>query len=150
MPKRDNRSRKTTVSTASTKSPVTTTASPIEQRVVAFGELLGWIAGTVQARAEGWMDRDTLSRQIVSVRDGASELLEDLAGIAAKDTTKKAASTPDRGGNPRGSRGPVDAPGKKHRKAPPRDPGSNTARSQTEKMRTASTMVKTHRRRGRG
>jgi len=51
---------------------------PMEQRVVAFAEQLGRIVGTVQAKTEGWMDRDTLSRQITSVRDGAADLLDQL------------------------------------------------------------------------
>ena len=48
------------------------------------------------------------------------------------------------------SGGVVDAPGKKHRKPMPTDPGANIADSQAAKMRTAKTMVKTNRRRGRG
>ena len=50
----------------------------------------------------------------------------------------------------RRSRGVVDAPGKKHRKPMPTDPSANIADSQAAKMRTAKTMVKTNRRRGRG
>ena len=48
------------------------------------------------------------------------------------------------------SGGVVDAPGKKHRKPLPRDPGVNRAASQAAKLRTSKTMVKTNRRRGRG
>jgi hypothetical protein len=44
----------------------------------------------------------------------------------------------------------VDAPGKKHRKPMPADPGANLTSSQAAKMRMARTMVKTNRRRGRG
>jgi hypothetical protein len=44
----------------------------------------------------------------------------------------------------------VDAPGKKHRKPMPADPGAYQAASQAAKMRAAKTMVKTNRRRGRG
>jgi hypothetical protein len=47
------------------------------------------------------------------------------------------------------SGGIVDAPGKKHRKPLPRDPGANRADSQAAKMRTAAPMAKTSRRRGR-
>jgi hypothetical protein len=50
----------------------------------------------------------------------------------------------------RRSGGVVDAPGKKHRKPTPTDPSANIADSQAAKMRTAKTMVKTNRRRGRG
>jgi hypothetical protein len=48
------------------------------------------------------------------------------------------------------SGGVVDAPGKRHRKPMPTDPGANIVASQAAKMRTARTMVKTSRRRGRG
>ena len=62
----------------------TTTADEMEQRVLAFAEQLGRIAGAFQAKAEGWMDREALNKQITSVRDGAADLLEQLAGGATK------------------------------------------------------------------
>lgn len=46
--------------------------------------------------------------------------------------------------------GVVHAPGRKHRKPLPIDPGANIADSQAAKMRTAKTMQKTSRFRGRG
>jgi len=55
-----------------------------------------------------------------------------------------------RGGNTARSGGVVRAPGKKHRKPLPTDPGANMADSQAVKMRTAKTMQKTSRFRGRG
>ena len=118
--------------------------------MVAFAEQLGRMAGTIQAKAEGWMDRETLNKQIASVRDGAADLLEQLAGGATKASKKKPAAAAARGGNKGRSGGVVDAPGKKHRKPTPTDPGANIADSQAAKMRTAKTMVKTNRRRGRG
>jgi hypothetical protein len=127
-----------------------TTADAMEQRVVAFAEQLGRIAGTFQARAEGWMDREALKKQIASVRDGAADLLEQLAGDATKALQKKPAASAALGRAKRRSGGVVDAPGKKHRKPMPTDPGANIADSQAAKMRTAKTMVKTNRRRGRG
>ena len=60
--------------------------------MVAFAEQLGRIAGTFQAKAEGWMDRETLNKQIASVRDGAADLLEQLAGGATKASKKKPAA----------------------------------------------------------
>jgi hypothetical protein len=121
----------------------------LEQRVLAFAEQLGRLAGTVHARAEGWMDREALAKQIASVRDGAAALLEQLAAAAKPSTTVPA--TAGAPGRARGrSGGVVDAPGKKHRRPIPRDPGVNKAVSQAAKMRTAKTMVKTNRRRGRG
>src|SRR3970282_1863815 len=67
----------------------TTTADAMEQRVMAFAEQLGRMVGTIQAKADGWMDRETLNKQIASVRDEAARLLEQLAG-GAKKATKKA------------------------------------------------------------
>ena len=52
----------------------------MEQRVLAFAEQLGRIVGTVQAKAEGWMDRDALKAQIAGVRDSAADLLVQLGG----------------------------------------------------------------------
>ena len=121
-----------------------------EQRVLAFAEQLGRIAGTFQAKAEGWMDREALTKQIASVRDGAAELLEHLAGAATKPSTRIPAAAAAHGNTKGRSGGVVDAPGKKHRKAMPADPGAFQAASQAAKMRAARTMVKTNRRRGRG
>jgi hypothetical protein len=150
MAKRDNGTTRATGGTTTTNASGATTANAMEQRVMAFAEQLGRMAGTIQAKAEGWMDRETLNRQIASVRDGAATLLEQLAGGATKAPKEKAAAAAARGGNKGRSGGLVDAPGKKHRKAPPTDPGANIADSQADKMRIAKTMVKTNRRRGRG
>jgi hypothetical protein len=154
MAKRDSGTKRTNGGTTTTNASGAMTANTMERRVVAFAEQMGRIAGTVQARAEGWMDRDTLSQQIASVRDGAVDLLERLArGGATKPAKKPAKKNPApsaRGGNKGRSGGAVDAPGKKHRQPMPTDPGANLADSQATKMRTARTMVKTNRRRGRG
>jgi hypothetical protein len=127
-----------------------TMGDALEQRVVAFAEELGRIAGTFQARAEGWMDREALTKQITGVRDGAAELLEQLAGAATKPPTRVPAAAPAHGNTKGRSGGVVDAPGKKHRKPMPADPGAYKVASQAAKMRAAKTMIKTNRRRGRG
>jgi hypothetical protein len=127
----------------------TATADTMEQRVVAFAEQLGRIAGTLHAKAEGWLDREALTKQIGSVRDSAAALLEQLADGATspkRNPVATAALDPRKGR----SGGVVDAPGKTHRKPVRTDPGANIADSQAAKMRMARTMVKTHRRRGRG
>jgi hypothetical protein len=126
------------------------TAVAIEQRVLAFAEQVGRIAGTLQAKAEGWMQRDTLQTQLASVRDGAADLLEQLAGGATKASNKTPAAAKEWRGTTGRSGGAVDAPGKTHRKPRPRDPDATLADSQAAKMRTAMTMTKTNRRRGRG
>ena len=149
MVRRDNEITRTNGAMKTTAASGATTADGMEQRVLAFAEHLGWIAGTFQAKAEGWMDRDALTKQIASVRDGAAELLEQLAGGTTKASRRNPAAAAL--GKARGrSGGVVDAPGKKHRKPMPADPRTNVADSQAAKMRTAKTMVKTNRRRGRG
>jgi hypothetical protein len=139
----------------------TTTADTMEGRVLAFAEQLGRIAGTVQARADGWMNRETLTRQMAGVRDGAAELLEHLGlgdtpakkALPAKRPTSTT-NTPAAKGAPRKTKGRsggvVDAPGKKRRKRLPADPDANRAASQSAKMRMARPMAKTNRLRGRG
>jgi hypothetical protein len=118
--------------------------------VVAFAEQLGRIAGTVQAKAAGWMDGDALKQELARVRDGAADLLQQLAA----DAPPVAVSRPTDGSAPGRSRGRsggiVDAPGKKHRPPAPNDPAANRADSQAAKIRAAKTMVKTSRLRGRG
>ena len=122
----------------------------LEERLLAFAEQLGRIAGTVQARTAGWMDSDALTKELAGVRDGAAALLQQLtAGApAAPDSNATAGSAP---GRSRGrSGGVVDAPGKKHRPPLPAGAAANRAASQAAKLRAAKTMVKTSRRRGRG
>jgi hypothetical protein len=78
----------------------TTTNDVMEQRVMAFAEQLGRMVGTIQAKADGWMDRETLNKQVASVRDEATRLLEQLAGGAKKATTRaKAAAAAARQGS---------------------------------------------------
>ena len=138
----------------STTAPSTSSGTPradvLEERLLAFAEHLGRIAGTVQAKTAGWMDGDALKKELARVRDGAADLLQQLT----PDATAVAEKRPTESAAPRRSRarsgGIVDAPGKTHRPPMPTDPGANRADSQAAKMRAAKTMVKTNRRRGRG
>src|SRR5689334_11101998 len=138
----------------SSAAPITSSGTPpvdgLEERVLAFAEQLGRIAGTVQAKTAGWMDGDTLKKELARVRDGAVELLQQLTA----DAPPIAVPTRTGGPAPRKTRGRsggiVDAPGKKHRHPMSTDPAANRANSQAAKMRAAKTMVKTSRRRGRG
>ena len=134
---------------AMTDSSASKAEERVEEYVVAFAEQLGRIAGTVQTRAEGWMDRESLSKQIAGVRDSAAALLKRLAGGTAKSAKRKR-SGGSRGRNKGRSGGVVDAPGKKHRKPSRPIQTRALAGSQAGKMRMARTMVKTNRRRGRG
>ena len=139
----------TTRATGATTTGATTTGDTTEGRVLAFAEQLGRIAGAVQAKADGWLSRETLTRQIAGVRDGAAELLEHL-GVGATPAKKAPAAKAAPRKTPGRSGGVVDAPGKKRRKRLPADPDATVAASQAAKTRQARTMVKTNRRRGRG
>jgi hypothetical protein len=104
----------------------TTTTDAVEQRLVAFAAQLGTLVGTVQAKTDGWLDRDALAKQLGDIRDRASELL----GQVNPTALKRVAATPGRvptpspkakaaAGAAKSARTMVDAPGKRHRKPPP-------------------------------
>jgi hypothetical protein len=108
------------------ETPTTSTADAIEQRVVALAEQLGRLVGSVQARTDGMFDRQAMNDQLTRIRDGANGLLGQL-GVpmpaqrrrAPKRTAKAKSAAAGKAGAGR-SGGKVDAPGKAHRKAPPR------------------------------
>ena len=113
--------------TATSNTPgtsATPSADAIEQRVVAFAEQLGRLVGTVQAKADGWMDVPALQEQVTRIRDGAAGLLRQLGAATARGKAAASSGT----GRPKNpatatsgrSGGKVDAPGKKHRKPAPR------------------------------
>ena len=149
MAKRDNGGKGTNTGTTAPRASDATATDAMEQRVIAFAEQLGRIVGTVQAKTEGWMDRDALNKQIASVRDSAAELLEQLADGVTK-ASKKAISAASNARSKGRSGGVVDAPGKKHRKPMPKDPHAIAADAKTANMRTGKTMMKTVKLRGRG
>jgi hypothetical protein len=96
-----------------------TAGDGVEQKVMALAEQLGGFLGTVQAKAEGWLDRDALVKEVGRIRDGASELLDVVK--RASEKARAAAAAPPVAPPARPSRGPVDAPGKRHRKPPPQE-----------------------------
>jgi len=105
--------------------------SAAEQKVVALAEQLGWFLGTASARAEGWIGNQRVRDELTSIRDGAAQLLQHLDAAAraamiesGKSKAGKQAplvAGPDarKAAKPKPNRGPVDAPGKRHRKPPP-------------------------------
>jgi 3-phosphoglycerate kinase len=148
MAKRDNKTQQTKSGTTTTSEPKSA-SSPMEQRLAAFAEQLGRMAGTIHAKAESWMEGDTLRKQIASVRDGAAQLLDQLRDGTTTVTHKQSATVATRQQNKGRSGGVVDAPGKKHRKPAAAGAVAKVVNSQAAKLRTAKTMVKTNRRRGR-
>ena len=61
-----------------------TSPSAFETQAVALAEQLGKIAGTIEGTAEQWLNRPGIAEQLTRVRDSATQLLESLAGGAAK------------------------------------------------------------------
>jgi hypothetical protein len=165
--KRENGGNRTNTATSATAAN-TATPEAMEQRLLAFAEQLGRVVGTVQAKAEGWMDRDALNKQVAGVRDSAAELLEQLSGTVSGITSAAAKTTNDltqavsRGrskartaataapaAKSKGrSGGAVDAPGKKHRKPLPKNP--RVAAAERSIKRGRQSRIETNRRRGRG
>lgn len=115
-----------------------------EQGMVQLAEQLGWFLGAMQSKADTLLDNEAVKQQVSLIRDGAMQLFDRVnkasdaalesvnkasaaaiesakaarmptAKPAAKTVAKGAAKTTGRSG------GTVDAPGKKHRKAPPKD-----------------------------
>jgi len=110
--------------------------SGIERQVLAFAEQLGYVAGSIQSRTEGLVDRKALSRQVASVRDGAKQLLDQLAtGVASRVRRRSAPKKPVRKAR---SGGTVDAPGKKHRKPAPAGPPAAAARTRNTRVSQAA------------
>ena len=128
MAKRDTGSKRKNSGTAP-RTP--SAANALEQGLVAFAKKVGQVAGTVQAKAQGWMEGDEMKAP-----------KKKPAAAVAPSVVR--AVTKGRSG------GVVDAPGKKHRKPQPIGPGAARAGSQAAKLRTAAPMAKTDRRRGRG
>jgi hypothetical protein len=127
-----------------------TPADQIEPRMAAFAEQLGRTVGTMQVTAEEWMNRETVLTQLAAVRDGAARLLNQLTNLAPLKKGESRKPVAARGAVRGRSGGAVDAPGKKHRKQGPKDPGAALARSQAAKQRAAMPMMKTSKHRGRG
>ena len=91
----------------------------IEQRLVAFADQLGVFIGTVRAKGESSLDRIVLTTELGRIRDSAVDLLADLTRDDASQ--RKTPVIPTAATVARRSRGPVDAPGKRHRKPQPQE-----------------------------
>lgn len=111
-------------------------SNALERQVIAFAEQLGYVAGSIESRTDGWMDRKKLSRQITNVRDGAKQLLDQLAtGVTSRVRRKAAPAKPVRKAR---SGGAVDAPGKTHRKPAPAGPPAAMARTHNTRVSGAA------------
>jgi hypothetical protein len=129
------------------------TTDGVEPMVIALAEQLGTFLGRVQAKAEGWLESDALREQVGQIRDGATQLLNRVNSAAAEvrksvaPPAKKAKSTaaPAKGR----SGGTVDAPGKRHRKAPPQE-SINKRMGEVQGKKAGQKQFKVGKSRGRG
>jgi hypothetical protein len=85
----------------STRAATGSTGDVMEKRVLAFAEQVGRIYGTMQAKAQGWLDRETLNAELRTIRDSATALLDQIGAKARAagergGATRPAASTPRR------------------------------------------------------
>lgn len=116
------------------------TASNLGQQAMALAEQLGRIAGTIEGTAEAWVDRRKLADQLTRVRDSASQMLEGLAGAAAKGR-KASKAKKIRGASMAPARmaaDPARAPGKRRRKPAPTVSGVKKSDERIPKLRTAA------------
>ena len=115
----------------------------IERHVVAFAEQVGFLIGTVQAKTEGWLDREHLSRTVAQIRDNAAQLLKQMKSRgSSKPARVKAASSTN-------GRGLVDAPGKRHRKPPPQESiGRRMGKPEIERLTAKGMKTGRYRKRG--
>jgi hypothetical protein len=143
---------------ASQKSTTPASATgTVETGVVAFAEQLGRIVGTVQAKADGWLDPRILRDQLTRVRDGAADLLTHLGSETPAATTAPPAQTggdaPQRSAATARpaktvkarSGGRVDAPGKTHRKPPASPRGIKHSDQTIPKLKAAQARRRTRR-----
>jgi hypothetical protein len=121
-----------------------TAPDAFEERVVAFATQLGEIAGNLQTKAEGWLDRENLSQQLTSARDSATDLLKQLAASVGSGSAQPAETAARRPAKGR-SGGVVDAPGKKHRKPVQSLSQKTLARSQSDKARAVKAQINANR-----
>jgi topoisomerase IA-like protein len=129
-------------------------ATDVEQKLVVLAEQLGTFLGRAQAKADALLRDEAVRARVAQVRSGAAALLAEInrasqavrkAAAAAAAAGPATAAKPAAKKTPRPSRGPVDAPGKKHRKPPPQErvdkhatralgnhqPGAKTMRTST-------------------
>jgi hypothetical protein len=121
---------------SSTTKKTARSSTELENQILSFAEQLGYVAGSIETRAEGLVDRKKLSRQLTTVRDGAKRLLDQLAtGVASRVRRKPAPKRPVRKAR---SGGTVDAPGKKHRRPSPAAPPPAAERTRNAHMQAAT------------
>ncbi len=109
-------------------------ASDLGEQAIALAEQLGRLAGTIEGRAEAWVNRQKLADQLTRVRDSATQMLKSLGAstLAGRRTVKDAKRPAAR------SADPSRAPGKRRRKPAPSMRGVKKSNQSIPKMRTAA------------
>jgi isopentenyl diphosphate isomerase/L-lactate dehydrogenase-like FMN-dependent dehydrogenase len=66
------------------------TGKEVERMVVQLAGQLGWLVGTIQARADDLLENPQLRTQVTKVRDGANEILKlaNRATVRARRTAR--------------------------------------------------------------
>jgi hypothetical protein len=117
----------------SKKGPGTKTSAPpsgasdtMDQRLTALAEQLGTLVGTLQNKAEELIDREELAKELSRLKQDATGLLDQLGSIASSVGTRSAkpknpTAAKSNSAAKASDRGPVDAPGKRHRPPPPQE-----------------------------
>jgi len=114
---------------------------PMEERIVALAEQLGWLVGAAEAKTGEWLDKARIADQLARIRDGASEL---LAQVQASVEPHKGVA---KGAHPSGSASgrvadtvhdKVHAPGKRHRGPLPSQRGVKHSNQQVAKAKLAT------------
>ena len=119
----------------------------VEKRVLALAHQLGRLIGTVEQKAEGWLDQDALNKQVTQIRDSANELLDQLGGAIASGRAESVAeASPTKASRAARSGGAVDAPGKSHRKRSSGARGVKHSDQTISKIKGAKTIRRGHRR----
>jgi hypothetical protein len=103
------------------------TKDGVEPIVVKLAGQLGSLLGRARSKADRLVESDAVRRQVGHIRDGATQLMNRVnrAGAAVKKTVTKSVAAEKskakaRAGKGRSGAG-VDAPGKRHREAPPQE-----------------------------
>ena len=127
--------RKASGKAAGTKSsvpPPSGAGDSMNQRLTELAEQLGTLVGTLQNKAEELIDREALAEELARLKKDASGLLDQLSSMASSMGARAAnakKSTGAKSGSAANAsdRGPVDAPGKRHRPPPPQERVSRRA-----------------------
>jgi hypothetical protein len=114
-------------------------ASDLGEQAIALAEQLGRIAGTVQGTAESWLNDPNLTAQLTRVRDGATQMLQDLQAAASRGRNASKAKSAPAPARTRtiSAADRAHAPGKKRRGPSPSMKGVKKSDESIPKSRTA-------------